>query len=323
MKALLFIIAIILFGFVSYISFLNRGHEKIVEIFATSIVLGIGTALFSMTFILKPQYYEKSFISSVTVQHDRHDINLQEIDYYDSLKDGRNFPSIPYSNKYLRVKQFYFQKFPEEFDVKKEKLDLQLYLDILTYSILTDMFNQFSNAWTSNVEYIDLPTGSLIRGNHGEEKAYNVITWDDIIKQTDYRIFEKFKPNDLIFPPGGNMKIPKNSKLKISSKPRRFTLTMEDKIGKFQIRVRSLQGSRSAGEIGSMLGIPTSDHQNFTTYTYEIKFISEIKKWRSGSPEVVFRKKWFSTIEKILIENYSYNKYLENAKEWYLMYGKK
>ena len=33
MKALLFIIAIILFGFVSYISFLNRGHEKIVEIF--------------------------------------------------------------------------------------------------------------------------------------------------------------------------------------------------------------------------------------------------------------------------------------------------
>jgi hypothetical protein len=321
MKWILITAAIILF-IISLIIFIrNHENDRVTELFATSMLIGIGAALLSMSFVLKSEKTDLSFLSSVTVLHDAHNINLQELDFYNNLKKKKNFPSIPYSRNYLKVKQFYYQEYPDDFKVVKNDLNYHLYHEILTYSIISDLFQTFSKSWTTNVEYINTPTGQSITSNYEEGNKSEIVNWNFFSEKIPYPIFKKFDPNAFHFPHNAQLHVPKGTIINVIPEKGRFRLAMENQGMHLSIEVIYLSGGRSAGEIGTLMNIPTDDMDKCATYTYKVSFSSKIKKWLSGHPNAKLYRKWFSTIKLVLEQNYSYDKYLNETKEWYLLYS--
>lgn len=319
MKELWFIISVIIFLIALYFAFNNRENEKVSELFATSIIIGVGAALLSMTFILKSEENENKYLSSVTVLYNKHQTNIQEMDLYRTFFSTSNAPSIPYCRNLLNVKQFYYQSFPDQFQLKEGELKDDLYFQILIYSIMIDLFNQFGHSWTSNVEFVKTPTGVTTRQFFTKDSVNNEISWEQLINQIDLAIFKEFQPGNLIFPADNKLHLPPKSNINISSSVYNFVFTVKSEIGSIELEVIKLSASRSMGEIGRLLNI----NDDCATYVYEIKVKTNINKWKSGHPDVKLYKNWFKTINTILNENYSYDKYLSESKEWYMMYGKK
>jgi len=318
MKFYLIAAAILLFGFTVWVTWRNFANNKVVEIFATSLVLGLGVTLLSITFILKPKKTEARFLSAVTVLRDSHSENIQDLAFYDHIKKKSDRPLMPYSDNYLRVKQFYYQKHPEAFE---GELDYKLYEGILIYSIISDLFWSFSKTWTADIEYIKGPTNPSIRINSDTKRKSKVVSWDSFSEKISYPIFRETSPGGYSFPIIEQLHVPEGTKINVKEEGFGYIVAMENNKMCMSIKVEWLGTSSSAGEIGRLLNVSRDDMDKFTTYTYRISFLSEIKKWSSGHKDAELYRKWFNSINMILEQNYSYEKYIKEAKEWYLLYS--
>jgi hypothetical protein len=284
LKLTFYVMFAIIAAVTGYLFWQNRGSEKVVVAFWSTLTLGTMATLISLLFNVKAESKDAEFLSIYTIDLETKSPLLPNNKMWLRMYTDRN-TILGVSALVGELRSVKPQLF-----TKQDVFGIDLYSGVVLRNVFDTLTFAYGHGWMSNVRRFEIPQSSSIAYSGAVQPA----------SPSDFIDFSKFQA---LFPkrglgqaqpasPFSRFGVPKGTFISSKDEESGQEFTLEDSFCTVRISSSYAFGSNGTAALKGLLSLSDADDEKFATLGFIVKVEAKFKVLRDGHPEMPAHKRW-------------------------------